>query len=104
MHGVVTIPDVGFHVGYVQPGDGSVLDVDHIEVDAAFGDDGLVDPVRLAIGGVSYRVEVVGWAPVLLESTDGRRSRLARALARFHGDDGDVGVGWIELNAGPQLA
>jgi hypothetical protein len=103
VHGVTTIPDLGFHVGYVQH-DAALEEVEHIGLEASFAGDAMPRGVVLTIAGVRYEVEPVGWAPVLLEATDGRTARFPRALARFHGDDGDVGVGWIELNAGPDQA
>jgi hypothetical protein len=63
------------------------------------GPHGIPAAADLTIGSTDFAVEPVAWAPILLESDDGRLSRFPRGMAAVRRTaDGCPGVGWIELN------
>ncbi|MCC5951718.1 MAG: hypothetical protein JJU45_06435 [Acidimicrobiia bacterium] len=103
LHAVTTLPVSLFTAGYDQlPGGGGapgllseVQVFEAVPVDGAAGVPAWVD---LSIGERRARATPVGWAPVRLDAPDGRRTHLPRAMCRFEADDGDIGVGWLELN------
>ncbi len=49
-------------------------------------------------GDLGATITVVGHAPVLLTSPDGRLSRFPRAWGTVQTTDGRTGIGWIEWN------
>lgn len=65
----------------------------HDELD----DEGLLVGSTIQHGEKEWRVEPVGHAPLLLVDGD-RTTRFARSLCRWHGPDGESGVGWYERN------
>ena len=97
VHAVTTIPPLGFAVGYRQRA-GDLTPVEAVEVEPADHPEGLAPSVRLVVDGLGYDVEPLAWAPVPLVGPEGQSTRFPRALCRFRGDDGDVGLGWLELN------
>lgn len=48
--------------------------------------------------GDDIAITPLHWAPVRLESADGRLSHFARALSRYDRSDGQSGYGWTEWN------
>jgi hypothetical protein len=97
-HGVRVGPaDTPFlQTGYVVPTEGPIEPVASVMVDTKLGEEGLPSSALLDVGGLSLSVTAVAHAPILLESTDGRRSRFPRSLCRFEADDGRTGMGWTE--------
>jgi hypothetical protein len=97
-HGTTLLgPDLEWSTGYLQPPGGPMRETDSYRAEV-----GRVDPMPsgldLDIDGLSIEVRPTAWAPVLLVSPDGRRSRFPRAMCEFRASDGRVGSGWIELN------
>jgi hypothetical protein len=91
-------PPIG--VGYVQPPDGPLVELQSVSAREEFGDDGLpvATELTLAPGDISATVDIRGHAPVLLTATDGRVSQFPRAWATVTTADGRAGVGWLEWN------
>jgi hypothetical protein len=88
-----------FSIGYVQVPGSEPEGVAQATVAATPGPHGMPVGVELTIGSTDFAVEPIAWAPILLESADGRRSRFPRAMAEVRRTtDGCRGVGWIELN------
>ena len=87
-------------VGYIQPPDGPLVELQMVTAREAFGDNGLPRATTLTMkpGDVTATVEIMGHAPVLLTATDGRVSRFPRAWATVSTEDGRTGVGWLEWN------
>jgi hypothetical protein len=93
------VPDASpLSIGYVQPAGAESEGVAYASVAPIVGDEGIPAGASLSIASASFVVDPIAWAPVLLRSPDGRRSRFPRGLARFQSDDGRTGVGWIEFN------
>jgi hypothetical protein len=89
----------GLGVGY-RMHDGRLCPPGAIASSAELGRDGLADRASVSIGDLECAVTPVAWAPVRLESPDGRESRLPRALVQVESDAG-AGAGWIEWNQPP---
>ena len=96
----VTIPAVpGLAIGYVQR-DGELVELTagsgRHEADA----DGLVGTTVLTLedAGLSVEAQPVAFAPLRMESDEGKVSFFPRALATVRTDDGRTGLGWIEWN------
>jgi hypothetical protein len=85
--------------GYVQRA-GEVTELQTVVAREVFGDDDLPvgTTIEFAPGGTTATIDVRGHAPVLLTSSDGRRSRFPRAWATVTTADGRSGVGWLEWN------
>jgi Ecdysteroid kinase-like family len=102
LHGVdIRIPGAPpMGVGYIQPGDGSLIELQTVTAREAFGDNDLPVATELTLkpGDVTATVEIKGHAPVLLTATDGRVSRFPRAWATVTTADGRTGIGWLEWN------
>ena len=62
----------------------------------AIGDDGLVVGATIIVAGVETEASPIAHAPVAVVGSDGRVSRLDRALCRYRTSDGREGVGWAE--------
>jgi Ecdysteroid kinase-like family len=95
-------PPIG--VGYVQPPDGPLVELQSVSAREEFGDDGLpvATELTLAPGDITATVDIRGHAPVLLTATDGRVSQFPRAWATVTTADGRAGVGWLEWNRNPR--
>jgi hypothetical protein len=89
----------GLSVGY-RMRDGRLLPSAPIATSAELGRGGLADRASVSIGDFECAVRPVAWAPVRLESPDGRESRLPRALVQVESAAG-AGAGWIEWNQPP---
>jgi hypothetical protein len=102
LHGVdLRIPGAPpMGVGYIQPPDGSLVELEAVTAREAFGDNDLPVATELTLkpGDVTATVEIKGHAPVLLTATDGRVSHFPRAWATVTTADGRTGVGWLEWN------
>lgn len=64
------------------------------------GEDGLLPATRLELAqpALALAVAPLHHAPVRVDGSDGRSTRLARALCRYVAADGRSGVGWGEWN------
>ena len=102
LHGVdLRIPGAPpMGVGYIQPPDGSLVELEGVTAREAFGDNDLPVATELTLkpGDLTATVEIKGHAPVLLTATDGRVSHFPRAWATVTTTDGRTGVGWLEWN------
>lgn len=102
LHGVdLRIPGAPpMGVGYVQPPDGALVELQNVTAREVFGDNDLPVSTELSLEptDVTATVEIQGHAPVLLTSADGRVSRFPRAWATVTTADGRTGVGWLEWN------
>jgi ecdysteroid kinase len=87
-------------VGYIQPPDGPLVELQMVTAREAFGDNDLPQATTLTMkpGDVTATVEIRGHAPVLLTAADGRVSQFPRAWATVTTEDGRTGVGWLEWN------
>ncbi|GFG54919.1 phosphotransferase [Mycolicibacterium agri] len=102
LHGVdIRIPgSPPLGVGYIQPPDGTLIELQTVSAQETFGDKGLPVSTELKLnpGGVAATVQIKGHAPVLLTAADGRVSHFPRAWATVSTADGRTGVGWLEWN------
>ncbi len=102
LHGVdIRIPGAPpIGMGYIQPPDGPLVELQAVTAQEVFGDNGLPVTTELILnpGDVVASVHVKGNAPVLLPATDGRVSQFPRAWATVTTADGRTGVGWVEWN------
>ena len=91
-------PPIG--VGYIQPPDGPLVELQAVSARESFGDNGLPLATELSLspGDVTATVDIRGHAPVLLTAADGRVSQFPRAWATVTTEDGRTGVGWLEWN------
>ena len=91
-------PPIG--IGYVQPPDGSLVELQSVTARESFADDALPLSTELALepGDITLTVQIKGHAPVLLTAPDGRLSHFPRAWATVTTGDGRTGVGWLEWN------
>jgi hypothetical protein len=102
LHGVdLRIPGVPpMGVGYIQPPEAPLIELQGVTARETFGDNGLPGTAELTLkpGDLTATVQVMGHAPVLLTSADGRVSQFPRAWATVTTADGRTGVGWLEWN------
>ncbi len=102
LHGVdLRIPGAPpMGVGYIQTPDAQLIELQSVTATETFGPDDLPVGTELALDptGVTAAVQILGHAPVLLTSADGRVSRFPRAWATVTTGDGRTGVGWLEWN------
>ena len=91
-------PPIG--VGYIQPPDGTLVELQAVAARETFGDNDLPVATELSLepGNVTASVQIMGHAPVLLTATDGRLSHFPRAWVTVTTPDGGTGVGWLEWN------
>src|SRR5713101_4765115 len=82
-----------YRTGYFSS-DGSMCPVAAVNVDTVVGGNGLPEFASLHLDQESLRLTPLAHAPLPLEATDRRQSRLVRALCRFEAPDGRAGVGW----------
>jgi hypothetical protein len=97
-HAFRPLLDVPFASGFVAPPGQDVRTAQSFTVDTELGDEGLPSSATMTLDDLQLSVTPTGFAPVLLEATDGRVSRFPRALCRFDetGDGGRSGWGWTE--------
>jgi hypothetical protein len=122
----IRIPGFPIAFGYIQGGGAEgVYPVTELSVVEEPGEDGFPRLARIGIrtgpsngggGGaegaptdpnaakeLALTVTPIAFGSVLFRNNDGRVSRFPRALARFVGDEGRDGMGWIEWNQ-PDIA
>ena len=86
--------------GFVLTGERPLEDIETFTASTDLGGDGLPTRARFGVGSIgALDVTPLAFAPVRLDSDDGRVSRFPRALCRFAAPtDGRTGVGWTEWN------
>ncbi len=96
----VRIPGMDVAFGYVQDPPGSLVAVSSAAVTEDLGPEGLPTRGRANLndGLLALDIEPLGFAPLVLTSSDGRIARFPRAMARFSESGGRSGLGWIEWN------
>ncbi len=106
-HGVeFRLPDAPrIGVGYLQPPEGGVVELDRVTADEGVGPDGLITSARIGYGDdLELTVEPAAFGPLRLEAPDGRVSQFPRAMCRVTAGDGRTGVAWVEWNRNRSLA
>jgi hypothetical protein len=94
-------PPVG--LGYVQPPQGGVVEIDRVAATEEVGPDGLITAARIAYEDLTLSVQPIAFGPLLLRAPDGRVSQFPRAMCRVVSDDGRAGVAWVEWNRNTSL-
>jgi hypothetical protein len=95
------IPDAPpLGVGYVQGGEGSLVELDAVQAEEDVGGDGLIERARIVVdrGVPALDVRPLAFGPLRLEAPDGRVSHFPRAMCSFRAADGRSGLGWMEWN------
>ncbi len=95
-------PPIG--VGYLQPPEGGVVELDSVSASELAGPDGLITSAEIVLGELTLRVEPLAFGPLRLEAPDGRVSEFPRAMCRVLAGDGRTGVAWVEWNRNASLA
>ena len=87
-------------VGYVQPPEGDLVELDAVVAGEEVDDDGLITRATLDLApvGLSLTVDPLAFGPLRLEAPDGRVSSFPRAMCRVTAGDGRSGVAWLEWN------
>jgi hypothetical protein len=87
-------------VGYLQQGDGELIELDSVETDEEVAEDGLIEHARIAVdrGLPQLDVTPLAFGPLLLTAPDGRVTHFPRAMCRLTSEDGHSGLGWVEWN------
>jgi hypothetical protein len=101
-HGVeLRLPDTPrLGIGYVQPPDGDLVELDRASATEEIDADGLIASGHLSLEplGLEIDVEPLAFGPLRLVAPDGRVSQFPRAMCRFESSDGRSGLGWVEWN------
>jgi len=95
-------PPIG--LGYLQPPDGGVVELDLVSASEQVGADGLITAARIHYGELELEIEPRAFGPLLLESSDGRISQFPRAMCGVRAADGRAGVAWVEWNRNASLS
>ncbi|MGZ4235905.1 MAG: DUF7064 domain-containing protein [Solirubrobacteraceae bacterium] len=95
-------PPIG--VGYLQPADGGVTELDNVAASEEVGSDGLITTARIWLDNLQLEVEPAAFGPLLLEALDGRISEFPRAMCTVRDRDGRSGFAWVEWNRNRSLA
>lgn len=100
-HGVeFRLPDApALGVGYVQPPEGGVRELDGVEAREQVRPDGLIASARVTYGQeLALEAKPLAFGPLRLVASDGRVSQFPRAMCEVLADDGRRGVAWVEWN------
>ena len=100
-HGVeFRLPDAPrIGVGYLQPPDGDLVELDRVTASEDVGADGLITAAEIGYGDeLALTVTPLAFGPLRLEAPDGRISEFPRAMCRVVAADGRAGVAWVEWN------
>jgi len=89
-------PPIG--VGYSQPPQGGVVELDALSASEQVGEDGLITSARINYGELAVEVTPLAFGPLRLEAPDGRLTLFPRAMCELRAADGRTGVGWVEWN------
>jgi hypothetical protein len=85
-------------VGYVQPPEGEVVELDCVTATEEIGPDGLITAAQITYEDLTLTVQPIAFGPLLLTASDGRVSQFPRAMCRVVADDGRTGMAWVEWN------
>jgi hypothetical protein len=88
-------------VGYVQGGGREPAMITDVEAAPVLGEEEIPTSVQLRIADHDLTVAPVAWAPVRLDSPEGRVARFPRGLVRVADRRGTTGAGWIEFGQPP---
>jgi hypothetical protein len=94
-------PPVG--VGYCQPPEGGVEELDAVRAQEEATPDGLIERASITFGELVVDVRPLAFGPLLLTSPDGRSSQFPRAMCSVRTADGRSGVAWVEWNRNASL-
>jgi hypothetical protein len=94
-------PAVG--VGYLQPPEGGVIELDAVRAREEPAADGLIEDAQITYGELEVDVRPIAFGPLLLSSPDGRISQFPRAMCAVRAEDGRAGVAWVEWNRNASL-
>lgn len=94
-------PPIG--LGYLQPPDDHVVELDQVTASEKIGSDGLIASARIGVGEVELGVKPLAFGPLRLEAPDGRISEFPRAMCEVNATDGRTGVAWVEWNRNRSL-
>ncbi len=101
-HGVeLRLPDAPrIGVGYVQPPEGELQELDGVTATEEVDGDGLPTGATLALApaGLELTVTPIAFGPLRLVSPDGRATSFPRAMCRVAAQDGREGWAWLEWN------
>ena len=105
-HGVVfRLPDTPpIGLGYLQPPEGGVIELDEVTTSEEIGHDGLITGARIDLGELELQVEPLAFGPLRLQAPDGRISEFPRAMCSVIAPDGRTGVAWVEWNRNRSLS
>ncbi|MGP0101959.1 MAG: phosphotransferase [Solirubrobacteraceae bacterium] len=95
-------PPIG--VGYLQPPDGGLVELDSVTASEDVGPDGLITAARIVYGELALQVQPLAFGPLRLQAPDGRISQFPRAMCRVLAEDGRAGVAWVEWNRNVSVA
>ena len=90
-------------VGYSQPPEGGVVELDLVRAQEQPTAEGLIEQARIAFGELEVDVRPLAFGPLLLTSPDGRTSQFPRAMCSVRTADGRDGVAWVEWNRNASL-
>jgi hypothetical protein len=91
-------------VGYLQPPQGGLVELDSVAASEEVGADGLISTAEIAYGELTLQVQPLAFGALRLEAPDGRISQFPRAMCRVRGEDGRTGVAWVEWNRNVSVA
>jgi hypothetical protein len=89
-------PPIG--VGYLQPPEGGVVELDRVVATEQVGPDGLITAAQITYEDLTLTVQPIAFGPLLLTAPDGRVSQFPRAMCRVAATDGRTGMAWVEWN------
>jgi hypothetical protein len=91
-------------VGYLQPPQGGLVELDSVAASEEVGADGLISTAEIAYGELTLQVQPLAFGALRLEAPDGRISQFPRAMCRVRAEDGRTGVAWVEWNRNVSVA
>lgn len=91
-------------VGYLQPGEGELHELDRVEASETRDLDGLIKRARMSLGTppLELDIEPLAFGPLRLQSDAGRVALFPRAMCRIAASDGRDGLAWVEWNSNQQ--
>ena len=106
LHGVeFRLPDApAVGIGYIQPPDGGVEELDNVRASEQVRADGLIESARIVFGELAVDVQPLAFGPLRLQASDGRVTHFPRAMCALRSEDGRAGVGWVEWNRNVRAA
>ena len=91
-------------VGYVQPPEGGVEELDSVSATEDVAADGLITAAEIRYGELAVGVQPLAFGPLRLQAPDGRISEFPRAMCAIVAGDGRAGVAWVEWNRNASLS